>query len=163
MDPGHLMYRFDGVCRGKGDGGGLQHADVVGVVAHAVEVLRLDVQHVRQMAHHVALAGALGRQLQQKGAAGDDLILRGPGLGADIAVQRVQLLRHDLEQGLADRGRRLVDGVQHGGGLVGQVQMGQRQLIGVQGEDGVVVVIQLHCRLRPGVQHLHDMGPYRVR
>ena len=41
--------------------------------------------------------------------------------------------------------------------------MGLRQLIGVNGEDGVVIMIQLHRRLRPGVQHLGDVGPHRIR
>ena len=72
------------------------------MVAHAVEVLGRDMQHPGHMAHHVALAGPLGRQLQQESAAGYDLILYGPGLGTDIAMQGVQLLRYDLKQGLAD-------------------------------------------------------------
>ena len=133
------------------------------MVAHAVDVLHRDVQPPGQTLHHLALAGALGGQLQQVDAAGHDLILGSPGLGADIAAQAVQLLRHDLKQGLADGRGRLIDGVQQRGGLVCQMKVRLGQFIGVDGENGVVIVVQLHRRLRPRVQHLRDMGPHRVR
>ena len=58
-------------------------------------------QELRQTLYHVALAGALGRQLQQERTAGYDLIPGGPGHIGDIAMQRRHFLRNDLKKRLA--------------------------------------------------------------
>ena len=81
------MHRLNGIGRGKGGAGKGQHGDVVGVVAHAVDVLLPDLQHLSQTAHHAALVGPPGRQLQQIGVGRHHLILGAPALAGDVLPQ----------------------------------------------------------------------------
>ena len=111
------------------------------MIAHTVDVLRRNMQELRQTLHHVALAGTLGRQLQQVGIAGYNLVPGGPGHTGDITVQSLHLLRNDLKKRLTDGRGSLVNGLQHFRGLMGQVQVRQRQLVGMEGKDSVIIVI----------------------
>ena len=163
MHAGGVQHQRDGVGRGIALPRPCEHADVVGVVAHAEHVLPLHVQQLRQTLHHAALVGALGRQLHQRHGAGHHLIVVVPRLGAQIVQQVVQVLLLRGKQRLADGGRHRVHGVHLDGRRVGDVHVPPGHVVGVQGVDGVVIVIQLHRHPGHGRHHLGNVRPDGVR
>ena len=140
---GQGLHRRDSVFRGEGDGGNLQHGDVIFVVAHAVNVLGGNAQMVGKPADAVALGHAFCVELEEDAVAEHALVMVAPAAVDEVlgfGEHLVLLLdEHFIPVGLGHIGKLAL---LEGDGQMVQVRIAD--FVGMDDKKPVVGAVKLH-------------------